>query len=225
MTKHEFIVVRMNESEFEHSNPSLDRFRSLVYAFYSGGVVREITEPPRFVASKMVYLAANYKNEEYLADLFNADKKKELGEIGNELAGYTRVAGFMCVEWGEKDCKGQVMLEPGLLMKWDGWPDGNMGYVGAFTANPLLSRVAKLELQRKLHDDLYKLALEKKFVDEIYTILAPNVIRFVLDSGLLIEKIADAEINLESAQVATHIISHPGYWESGPQLYKFKVSK
>jgi len=220
-------IRRLDESGFEKLNPSLTKLRKLVYGIYSrGGLVEDVYEPERPDGLSVVYLVSSYGDgREGLDSLFGTNMKQKLGRVGVELSNYRDVAGFMRIEWGEKSSDGRVLLEPALLMRWDGWPDGLLGYVGAFTTNPLLPRAVKLDIQRKLHEELYALAGEFGFLDEIYTILAPNVLQFVLDSGLLVENIQGATVDFQSALVDLYRRTHPGYWDNGPQLYKLIVKK
>jgi len=215
------VVNNLSIMGFNCIIPSLSRLQSLVYAVYTAdGNPRRVSEVFNGASTNFntAYLIATHQN---LDPFFRIDPNKELQTIEQELRQYKLVGGFLRVEWGEHIPQVNHPIEGMRLIKWTGWPEGTLGYVGAFTVNPLLPRDIRLNIQKKLHDQLYVLAAQHSFSERIFTILQTHVVKFVQDSQLRVEETNGATPNWENPEARGVFETWPKYWEPPPKLYRF----
>lgn len=211
-------ITLVTPDEFIGIEPSLSRLQALTYAVYTGdGEPHEVTPARKTDGVTAVYLLAQ---DDRLPELFH-EPHGLLSARAEELKPYDKTAGFLRVEWATIE-NGRLPIEGGFLMVWDGWPKaGCIGYVGSLTINPLLPRAYRLEVQIALHREMYAMARSRGFDGHLYTILAPNVLDFVKDSGLIVEHCVGASRNTDNPDAVEIFNTWPRYWEANPQIYRF----
>lgn len=211
-------VARVMPEEFIGIDPSLSRLQALTYAVYTAdGEPHEVTPARKTDGVSAVYLLAQ---DDRLPELFRVPHGLPSARA-EELKQYGQISGFLRVEWVTIN-DGRLPIEGRFLMNWDSWPKvGCIGYVGSLTINPLLPRTYRLETQTALHREMYTIARSRGFDSHLYTILAPNVLGFVTDSGLIAEHCAGASQNTGNPDAVEIFKTWPRYWEENPQIYRF----
>jgi hypothetical protein len=209
----------LTETEFSNLEPSLEWYRSLVYALYTEkGVPAEVisAKPPNH--TKAHYVIAHHP---HLIPLFNNKPRPPLSELSHELTNYNDVAGFFRIEHGITQ-NGELPIEAMLLLNYNSWPkETPIGYCSQFSPNPLLPKPIRLHVLHQLFERASQFAHEAGFADNLYVILAQHVQEFVQQSGIGTIHQPGATLNYANETARDIFQTWHKYWGNDPQLYKF----
>jgi hypothetical protein len=221
-----FEVKVLPPNEFADLIPSPERLQELVYSIYScDGIPRSVI--PKIESPLSKIYQNSEKKTEYIVSmgdterLFRTSNHYHLKIIEDELRNYKSLAGFLKVEWGRYRPGENLPLEAMVLTKNVPWPvDVVVGSIASLTINPLLPKQSRLEILNNMLAVSYTTASKEDFYNHIYTILAPHVAKFGIDSGGAITNVSDTSELNDDPYAKSIFETFPGYWTTGSTLYR-----
>lgn len=216
------------ESFFDFE-PSLPKFQELVYSVYTpDGSPKPITPN---IDDQLYKLYSNSRkaNRYFIAsgnldEMFKKPRLNGLSSLYKELGVYKNIAGFFKVEWGEFIPEQNIPIEAMVLMNNIEWPAHKVvANITSFTSNPLLPREFRCYVLSELYQQVLDIAKENGFSDNIFTILGPNVLKFVEDTGIITQPMG-GKPNWDNNYASNVFNTFPKYWYNNPEIYRFLPS-
>ena len=205
-------VQVFSQSEIEKVNPPLLRLQELAYSYYTtNGKVVEITRHKEglpvsyLVEGGKVEITQEQYNNGYDPELFN----------------YKNTRGFFGIQTAKLG-EGFETTEAYKFYTGHNFPtDRKLAYFSSFTPNPLLPRDEKSRTLANLFSEASKMAKIGNYSDNCLVVMADHVAKFVKDSGIDLELIIDAKLDVDNTEVQELKSKWPGYWQRDPKLYRF----
>lgn len=228
---YKFEIKIITQDEFSCLSPSPEELQKLVYSLYTKHGEPQPVAPPVLSPLYKLYKESDKKTAYIVATgeashLFQNPTTEHLKRIEPELRSYKNLAGFFKVEWGIHKQNKNLPIEAMVLTKNFPWPvDTVVGCAASFTTNPLLPKQTRMEILNGMLNTSYTLAIKEGFSDRIYTIFAPHVAKFVEESGIIAIKEPEVSELSDDPYAKSVFETFPGYWASGPTLYRFIPTK
>lgn len=209
----------LTDFEYSQVEPSLERYRALVYALYTtNGQPTEITNTKPLHHSTAKYVIAHSSE---ISPHLSSGNNSLLQRLESEFKPFHDIAGLFRIEYGITS-HGSLPIEAMQLLQYQNWPQNTkIGYFSQFSPNPLLPKPMRQNVLNQLFSKASQVVHQEVFDDYAYVILADHVLKFVQDAGITAIHQPGAILDWSDTEAKNIFETFPKYWDNNPQLYKF----